>query len=107
MDDRKPPDGVASAFLRKEPRRSGENPEERTKRLEREREMIEEARESIRAGLYIPDHEVDAWLDRLVNDEPLPIPGSRLRLALSPEPYFFASTSTSRSWPLSTLNSRV
>ncbi|HJW78800.1 MAG: hypothetical protein ACJ8DK_09300 [Microvirga sp.] len=37
--------------------------------------MIEEARESIRAGLYIPDHEVDAWLDRLVNDEPLPIPG--------------------------------
>ncbi len=72
MDDRKPPEGVTSAFLRKEPR---ENPEERTTRLEREREMIEEARESIRAGLYIPDHEVDAWLDRLVNDEPLPIPG--------------------------------
>jgi hypothetical protein len=74
MDDRKPPEGVASAFLRKEPRRSGENPEERTKRLEREREMIEEARENIRAGRYIPDHEVDDWLDRLVGDEPLPIP---------------------------------
>jgi len=58
MDDRKPPEGVTSAFLRKEPRRSGENPEERTKRLEREREMIEEARRDIREGRYIPDHEV-------------------------------------------------
>jgi hypothetical protein len=77
MDDRKPPEGVTTAFLRKEPGRSGENPEERTKRLEREREMIEEARRDIREGRYIPDEEVDDWLDRLVGDEPLPIPGDR------------------------------
>ncbi|MFL5315635.1 MAG: hypothetical protein ACJ8A0_11240 [Microvirga sp.] len=77
MDDRKPPEGVTSAFLRKESGRSGENPEERTKRIEREREMIEEARRDIREGRYIRDEEVDDWLDRLVSDEPLPIPGDR------------------------------
>src|SRR5215216_1679998 len=74
MDHRKPSAAGTSEFRRKEPGRPVETPQARAKRLEREREMIEEPRQDIREGRYIPDEEVDDWLDRLAGDEPLPIP---------------------------------
>ena len=50
----------------------------RSVRLERERRLIEEARVSVAAGHVVPDGEVDAWLDHMVeSDEPMPIPGDR------------------------------
>ena len=45
---------------------------ERLARLAWEHQQIEEAREDLRAGRFIADEDVDAWLDRLVSGEPLP-----------------------------------
>ncbi len=45
---------------------------ERLARLAWESRQIEEAREDLRAGRFIADEDVDAWLDRLVSGEPLP-----------------------------------
>jgi predicted transcriptional regulator len=84
MDDRSRAVTVKSELRRKEPSRPLETPDAKAQRLERERAMIEEGRRDIREGRYIPDHEVDAWLDRLVNDEPLPIPGEPASTRIEP-----------------------
>lgn len=57
-------------------RRGGgrESLDERTKRLERERELLGEGRDDIRQGRIIPEEQVDAWLQGLTGDEPLAIP---------------------------------
>ncbi|MDV2984303.1 UNVERIFIED_CONTAM: hypothetical protein Q9R58_08305 [Methylobacteriaceae bacterium AG10] len=48
------------------------------RRLARERALLAAARDSVAQGRVVPDSEVDAWLDRLVEgDEPLPIPAGR------------------------------
>jgi len=65
---------ITSEFRREKPNRATETAEERARRLEHERELIEDGLQSIRAGLYIPDEEVEAWLDLLTGDDPLPIP---------------------------------
>lgn len=46
----------------------------RAARLAHERALLDEAREDVRAGRVIADEDVDAWLDRFVRDEPLPMP---------------------------------
>ena len=74
MDHRKPVMGPNGEFVAEQPHPSAETPDQRTKRLEREREMIEEARRDIREGRFIADEDVDAWLERFVRGEPLPIP---------------------------------
>jgi hypothetical protein len=74
MDDRKPPAATTGGIHPEKTPSPVETPDARASRLERERGMIEEARRDIREGRYIPDEEVDEWLDRLVGDEPLPIP---------------------------------
>ncbi len=45
---------------------------ERLARLAWEGQQIEEAREDLRAGRFIADEDMDAWLDRFVSGEPLP-----------------------------------
>jgi hypothetical protein len=44
---------------------------------ERERELLEQAREEIRSGLSLDDAEVQAWLDGLEADDNLPLPKLR------------------------------
>ena len=73
MDDRKPPVAIGEAHP-EESRPSAEAPDAREGRLRRERDLIEEARRDIREGRYIPDEQADEWLDRLLGDEPLPVP---------------------------------
>lgn len=57
-----------------EPAQRTETEAERAARLAHERALLEEAYEDVRAGRVIADDEVDAWLDRFVRGEPLPIP---------------------------------
>jgi FtsZ-binding cell division protein ZapB len=45
---------------------------ERTARLAREHQQLDEAREDVRTGRVIADEDVDSWLDRLRRDESLP-----------------------------------
>lgn len=45
---------------------------ERTARLLRERQQLDEAREDVRTGRVIADEDVDAWLHRLRRDESRP-----------------------------------
>lgn len=48
------------------------------RRLARERALLAQARESVAHGNVVPDCEVEAWLDRMIeSDEPLPIPTAR------------------------------
>ena len=58
-----------------EPATRAETEAERAVRLARERALLAEAREDVRAGRVVADEDVDAWLDLLVGgDEPLPMP---------------------------------
>lgn len=66
-------EGMADPFA-DEPAASAETDAEREARLAHERELIEEAREDVRAGRVIHDEDVDAWLDLFVRGEPLPMP---------------------------------
>jgi predicted transcriptional regulator len=50
---------------------------ERQRRLAWEAERIAEADASIAAGYYATSAEVDAWIDSLGTDNPLPVPYSR------------------------------
>ncbi len=54
----------------------GETDSERHARLERERVMLEEAWEDVRAGRVIADEDVDAWLDSLLMDDLPSIPAT-------------------------------
>ena len=57
-----------------EPAPRTETEAERAARLAHERALLDEAREDVRAGRFIADAEVDAWLDRFVRGESLPMP---------------------------------
>jgi len=50
---------------------------EREERLAEERMLLDEAREDVRQGRVVADAEVEAWLDRLVRGEDLPMPDAR------------------------------
>jgi len=60
--------------LTDEPSPRSETEAERTARLARERALLEEAREDVRAGRVIAADDVDAWLDRFTSGELLPLP---------------------------------
>jgi hypothetical protein len=52
-----------------------EQPEERARRIEAEREKIDRARAQARAGLYLSGAELDAWLTLYeTTDGPVPLP---------------------------------
>ena len=67
---------AATNPLTSEPVHQGETETEaeRAARLAHERALLDEAREDVRAGRVIADEDVDAWLDRFVRGEPLPMP---------------------------------
>jgi hypothetical protein len=50
---------------------------EQQRRIAREAEGIARARASIAAGYYATSAEVDAWIDSLGSDNPLPVPYPR------------------------------
>ena len=56
------------------PVEQAETEAERAIRLAHERVLLDEAREDVRAGRVVADADVNAWLDRFVHDEPLPMP---------------------------------
>jgi hypothetical protein len=59
-----------------QPHQDIETPAVTARRMERERRELAIAAEQVRSGLFIADHEVDRWLDRLVDgDRELPVPG--------------------------------
>ena len=60
--------------LADDPAPHAETEAERVARLARERALLDEAREDVRAGRVIADEDVDAWLHRFTRGEPLPMP---------------------------------
>jgi hypothetical protein len=52
---------------------------ERAARIRREAKMIAEARAQLDAGQGIADADLEAWLDRLEDDETAPLPLGRTR----------------------------
>jgi hypothetical protein len=59
--------------LADEPAPQAETEAERAARLARESTLLDEARQDVRAGRVLADEDVDAWLDRLVRGESLPL----------------------------------
>ena len=54
---------------------ASETPDAGEDRVARERRLLDHANHEIEAGRYIPDDEVDAWLDGLVAGDPVSVPG--------------------------------